>query len=103
MNLARVCEAAWASMRARPRDHGAFRGGTEPLGQAVGRLGVPRDSNVLLYCGGDRAVRLRMRDLVEFDEILWGDNCWAIDQGASWMLTGQHDWPAYFLRLSRLG
>ncbi|MEZ6235548.1 MAG: hypothetical protein R3B68_15285 [Phycisphaerales bacterium] len=98
LDLTRACEAAWERMKPRASEQGAFHGWTEPLGDAVARLGVPTEGSVLLFRGGSEGAILRMRDLVEFESVLWWDDSWAVDEGCAWILAGRHDWPANWVR-----
>ncbi|MBS0196684.1 MAG: hypothetical protein JSR77_07995 [Planctomycetes bacterium] len=97
--LDRVCRFAWERMDPPRGDEGAYRGHTELISLASTRLGVPRDGAVYLWRGSENAARLRMRDLIDFEAVLWWDDSWVIDENAAWILAAKHDWPAYWLRL----
>jgi hypothetical protein len=98
-DLQRVLDAAWEKIPGRTQaDCGACRGGTEQLSRAVARCAIPTDGPVLMWHRDGRGVRLRMRDMVEFEDALWSDEMWLIDEELKWLLVGEHDWPVYYWR-----
>ena len=102
--LPKTCRAAAGVMRKKfPGADGLFRGFTEELPQACKRFGIPTDGAVWLWRSWweAEAVRMRMRDLLAFHEMLWNDDCWAIDESGDWILAGIHDWAACWLDFRR--
>jgi hypothetical protein len=95
-DLFRLCQRASAGMNvdAHPiweRSTGAGPD-KEPLGEAVARLEVPVDGVVCLLDSSDAAeqvgVRLRMKDMVTFERLIWWHDAWIVDEDGKWVVEG---------------
>jgi hypothetical protein len=110
-DLFRLCERASATMEVDPRpewkhpETGSIE--KEPLGEAVQRLGVPVDGGVCLLDPMDASqgvgVRLRMKDLVAFEKLIWWRDAWLLDEDGAWLLEGWDERRARWLDLRRPG
>jgi hypothetical protein len=106
-DLFRLCERASACMKVdtNPVWEHPTGGGLdkEPLGVAVARLGVPVDGVVCLLDPSDAAeqvgVRLRMKDLVEFEKLIWWSDAWIVDEDGEWVVEGLDERRARWLDL----
>ncbi len=99
ISIAKVAQAV--SDRVRPallRGDQTYRGGTEPLGIAIPRLGAPADGEVWLWRENSAsAARFRTRDIAEFESVLWRDDSWLFETEGHWLLTGLHDGAAAWI------
>ncbi len=106
-NIVTVCKAAFADV---PLDQAGFvrwydaaTFDREPLKNAVRRLDVPTDGAVYLVTRSDadegQVVRLLMRDLVAFEDVVWWCDASVIDENGKWILEGVHVHLARWLDL----
>lgn len=105
-NLVTVCNEATAKL---PLDKAGFERwydatyDREPLKDAVRRLDVPTDGAVYLVMRSDsdegQVVRLLMRDLVAFEDVIWWCDAYAVDENGRWILEGVHVHLARWLDL----
>ncbi len=77
-------------------------GRTEPLAIAIKRLGVPTEGVVWVVREPDVSMvaKLRCRDVIEFESVLWHDDSWMIDEGANWIVAGMHERNASWIHFS---
>jgi hypothetical protein len=97
INLRVVTRFAWDRMGAK-LDRQETTDDTELLSSAARRLWLPTDGAVWAWHElGEHAVRIRMRDLIEFETMLWRDDTWLFDEDADWMLAGMHAYMCGFI------
>ena len=94
-SLERVTQAAWKQIvRQDPVSYREYVCSGEPIGKALRSFFLPVDGVVIVWTRGETAARLRCSDLVQFDELLWREDYWAIDEHAGWIVAGMHERPA---------
>lgn len=98
-----VCQAAASRMqfeRPGPKQQ-QIDDDVEPLSAIVARCGI--DSNSTAYYATLSApivVHVRLRDLVEFEELLWREDHFLIGVEGDWIVYGSHNTFAGCIRLS---
>lgn len=99
IHLPKALSAAWERMPpARAHVPDIFRGSTEPLRSALPRLGVPVGDTVVIYREPEpHAVKLRCKDVLAFESLLWQDDSWLVQEDAAWILFGPHEHLALWL------
>ncbi|MBX3315647.1 MAG: hypothetical protein KF902_02150 [Phycisphaeraceae bacterium] len=99
MSIAKITHAATDRLLGDlRRGDQTYEGGTEPLSTAVPRLGVPTNGEVWLWReSSTSAVRMRTRDVAEFESVLWRDDSWLFDTEGMWLLVGLHDLAAAWM------
>lgn len=99
MSIAKIAHAATDRfLSALRRSDLTYQGGTEPLSTAVPRLGVPTNGEVWLWRESSlSAARMRTRDVIEFESILWQDNSWLFEAEGHWLLAGLNDLAAAWI------
>ena len=101
-NLRTVCDVAGKKMQfVRPNPaRMEVDDSVEPLSSVVRRCGI--DVNGVVYVTDgvrDVVAQMLLRDLISFEEVLWGSHNTLIDADGRWIVIATHNTLAGFLRL----
>jgi hypothetical protein len=100
-NIRLVLDAARAAAPSKPSERHAFPGRTEPPSSFIARHGLATDGSALVLRDlKQSAVRLRTRDLIEFEQYFFADDTWAIDEHIRWIAFGPHDGTAQVIKFT---
>jgi hypothetical protein len=98
-----VCHAAASRMKfERPGpDQQQIDDDVELLSAIVGRCGIDLNSTAYYAeLSGTIVAHVRLRDLVEFEQLLWREDHFLVGSEGDWIVNGSHNTLAGFVRLS---